>query len=62
MKPPSQQQRKDEATMTETKQYVKKVQEELTRFQDAMEELRELRSVADELKSFRKMIKVKRYD
>jgi ABC-type uncharacterized transport system fused permease/ATPase subunit len=48
--------------MTETKQYVKKVQEELTRFQDTMEELRELRSVADELKSFRKMIKVKRYD
>jgi len=48
--------------MTETNQYVKRVQEELTKFEDTMEELRALRSVADELRSFRKMIKLKRYD
>jgi len=48
--------------MTETNQYVKKVQEELLKFEDTMEELRTLRSVADELRSFRRMIKLKRYD
>jgi ABC-type uncharacterized transport system fused permease/ATPase subunit len=48
--------------MTETNQYVKRVQEELTKFEDTMEELQALRSVADELRSFRKMIKLKRYD
>jgi hypothetical protein len=48
--------------MTETQQYVRKVQEELTKFETTMEELRALRSVADELKSFRRMIKLKRYD
>ncbi len=48
--------------MAETNQYVKRIQEELTKFEDTMEELRALRSVADELRSFRKMIRLKRYD
>lgn len=48
--------------MTETQQYVKRVQEEFAKFEKTMEELRTLRSVADELKSFRRMIKLKRYD
>jgi ABC-type uncharacterized transport system fused permease/ATPase subunit len=49
-------------TMTETRQYVKKVQEEFAKFENTMEELRALRSVADELKSFRRMIELKKYD
>jgi hypothetical protein len=48
--------------MTETRNYIKRVQQELTKFETTMEELRLLRSVADELKTFRKMIKIKRYD
>jgi len=48
--------------MTETRQYVKKVQEEFAKFENTMEELRALRSVADELKSFRRMIELKKYD
>lgn len=48
--------------MAETNQYVKRVQEELTKFEDTMEELRALRSVADELGSFKRMIRLKRYD
>jgi len=49
-------------TMTETQHYVKKVQEEFAKFETTMEELRVLRSVADELRSFRRMIELKRYD
>lgn len=48
--------------MTETDQYIKKISEEFTNFQKTMEELRLLKNVAQDLKSYRRMLKVKRYD
>jgi len=49
-------------TMTETDPYIKKISEEFTNFQKTMEELRLLKNVAQDLKSYRRMLKVKRYD
>jgi hypothetical protein len=48
--------------MSENERYLQKIAEEFERFQTTMEELHFLRSVAEDLKSFRKMIKLKRYD
>jgi hypothetical protein len=42
--------------------HLRRIREEFARFERTMEELRLLRSVAQDLKSFRKMMKVKRYD
>jgi|APFre7841882590_1041340.scaffolds.fasta_scaffold289147_1 cell shape-determining protein MreC len=49
-------------TMTETDQYIQKISEEFSNFQKTMEELRLLKNVAQDLKSYRRMLKVKRYD
>jgi len=48
--------------MTETDQYIQKISEEFANFQKTMEELRLLKNVAQDLKSYRRMLKVKRYD
>jgi|YelNatPaOPRAMG01_1025707.scaffolds.fasta_scaffold00037_19 hypothetical protein len=39
-----------------------KIQEEFVKFEKAMEELHILRQVAQDLKSFREMMKLKKYD
>ena len=48
--------------MTEKNQAVEKILEEFTKFQSRMEEIRLLKSVSEDLKSYRKMIRIKRYD
>ncbi|MEM3578830.1 MAG: hypothetical protein QXL54_01230 [Candidatus Bathyarchaeia archaeon] len=46
----------------ESRKGLERLYEEFARFEVAMEELRFLRLVAQDLKSFRKMLKFKRYD
>ena len=41
---------------------MQKIYEEFAKFEKTMEELRLLRSVAEDLKNYRKMIRLKRYD
>jgi hypothetical protein len=41
---------------------MQKIHEEFAKFESTMEELQFLRLVAQDLKSFREMIKLKRYD
>ncbi|MGB9741055.1 MAG: hypothetical protein ACP5IM_04170 [Candidatus Bathyarchaeia archaeon] len=41
---------------------LKRILEEFTRFQTTMEELHFLKQVSNDLKSFRKMLKLKKYD
>ena len=48
--------------MVEDAKVLKRIREELAGFNRTMEELYLLKSVAEDLKSFRRMIKVKRYD
>jgi len=48
--------------MDEKERFVKKVWEEFARFERTMEELHFLKQVAQDLKSFREMIKLKKYD
>jgi hypothetical protein len=48
--------------MTEKNQAVEKILEEFTKFQSRMEEIRLLRCVSEDLKSYRRMIRIKRYD
>jgi len=40
----------------------RKVREEMARFEKTMEELRLLKSVSQDLKNYRRMIRLKRYD
>jgi len=39
-----------------------KVHEEIAKFEKTMEELRMLKCVSEDLKSYRKMIRIKKYD
>jgi len=48
--------------MSKNNELLEKLQHEFARFQKEMEELHFLRRVADDLKSFRKMITLKKYD
>jgi len=48
--------------MGESERFVKKIREEFARFERTMEELNLLRQVAQDLKNFREMIKLKKYD
>lgn len=48
--------------MNEEERSVERIREEFVKFEKTVEELRLLKSVADDLRSFRKMIKLKRYD
>jgi len=48
--------------MSENERFLQKIREELTKFERAMEEMRFLKRVARDLKSFREMIKLKEYD
>ncbi|MEM3601263.1 MAG: hypothetical protein QW222_08070 [Candidatus Bathyarchaeia archaeon] len=44
------------------KKSLKRLREELIRFENAMEELHFLKLVTEDLKSFKRMIRLKRYD
>jgi hypothetical protein len=44
------------------KAFLQKIHEEFAKFDTTMQELYLLKLVADDLKSYRKMIKLKRYD
>lgn len=48
--------------MTENNPHLQKLTEEFTKFQTTMEELSLLKQVAADLKNYRRMIKLKRYD
>jgi len=48
--------------LSENKRLLQKLYEEFAKFERTMEELYLLKRVAEDLKSFRKMIKLKRYD
>lgn len=48
--------------MNEEERDVERIREEFVKFEKTVEELRLLKSVADDLRSFRKMIRLKRYD
>jgi len=49
-------------TMSENNMLAQKLREEFARFERTMEELKLLKRVAADLKSYRKMIRLKRYD
>jgi len=48
--------------MGENERFVKKIREEFAKFERTMEELHFLKQVAQDLKNFREMIKLKKYD
>jgi len=48
--------------MGEDERFVKKIREEFAKFERTIEELHFLRQVAQDLKNFREMIKLKKYD
>jgi len=48
--------------MSEREDSLKKILEEFKKFQVTMEELQFLRQVSNDLKSFREMLKLKKYD
>jgi hypothetical protein len=49
-------------TMAKEKMLHREVHEELTKFEKTMEELRLLKCISKDLKNYRKMIKLKKYD
>jgi hypothetical protein len=49
-------------TMSENERHLEKIREEFVKFERTMEELYLLKSVSEDLKNFRKMIRLKRYD
>jgi hypothetical protein len=49
-------------TMTKENPILQKIHEETDKFQKTMEELRLLRNVAADLRNYRKMIKLKKWD
>jgi len=48
--------------LSENSDTLKRLREELLKFERTMEELHLLKLIAEDLKSFRKMIKLRRYD
>jgi len=48
--------------LTENRKTLKKIREEFLKFERTMEELYVLRLIAEDLRSFRRMIKLKKYD
>jgi len=48
--------------LSENRKTLQKLREEFLKFERTMDELYFLRLVAEDLKSFRRMIKLKRYD
>ncbi len=52
----------DVAKMTKDTTLRRKVHEEIAKFEKTMDELLLIRNVSKDLRSFRKMIRIKRYD
>ncbi|MCS7113892.1 MAG: hypothetical protein RMJ15_02640 [Nitrososphaerota archaeon] len=52
----------EEAVMSEGARRLERLSEEFVRFERTVEELRFLKLVANDLKSFRKMIRLRKYD
>ncbi len=52
----------ESTTMDQTTTTVQKITEEFVNFRKTMEELSMLKRVASDLKSYRRMIKLKKYD
>jgi len=48
--------------MSKTEQSLQKINEEFANFEKTMEELRLLENLAQDLRSYKKMLKLKRYD
>jgi len=48
--------------MSDNDQFVKKIRQEFAKFENTMEELSALKQVAQDLRNFREMIVVKKYD
>ncbi|MEM3627623.1 MAG: hypothetical protein QXZ25_06320 [Candidatus Bathyarchaeia archaeon] len=48
--------------MSEKERFVQKIREEFAQFERTMEELHLLKRVAQDLRNFREMIKIKKYD
>jgi len=53
---------KAEKTMTQQKTLHHQVNEQMTKFEQTMQELHLLKRVSKDLKNYRKMIKLKKYD
>jgi len=49
-------------TMNENDRFIKKIRKEFAKFERTMEELHLLKQVSQDLKSFKEMIKLKKYD
>lgn len=49
-------------TMNENDRFIKKIRKEFAKFERTMEELHFLKQVSQDLKSFKEMIKLKKYD
>ncbi|MGA3192825.1 MAG: hypothetical protein ABSD73_10000 [Candidatus Bathyarchaeia archaeon] len=62
MKPLSTPQNSETKAMDQKNAVVQKINEEFTSFRSTMEELYMLKKVASDLRSYRKMIKLKKYD
>jgi len=62
MKPPNPHQNTRTNTMTKKGPILQKIHEETDKFQKTMEELSLLRNVATDLRNYRKMIKLKKWD
>jgi len=61
-KPSTAPSKKRAKNVSENNAILQKLHEELTNFQETMEELYLMKRVAADLKSYRKMIRLKRYD
>jgi len=48
--------------VSENERFVRKIREEFAKFERTMEELRFLKCVAKDLRNFREMIRLKKYD
>jgi hypothetical protein len=62
MKPSTHTKKRGPKTMTKKGPFLQKIHEETDKFQKTMEELRLLRNVAEDLKNYRRMIRLKRWD
>jgi hypothetical protein len=62
MKPPTSPKDPEQAAMEQATTTLQKISEEFINFRKTMEELYMLKRVASDLKSYRRMIKVKKYD
>jgi len=48
--------------MSENERFLQKIREEFAKFERTMEDLRLLKQVAQDLRNFREMMKLKKYD